>query len=108
MIAGMSEDVIYQAIADTTRRQILDRLAASGDLSAGALAQGFAMSQPAVSLHLRVLREAGLVTSRKEGRHRIYSLVPRRLCVVHRWLQRYEACWQERHEAERGGEDEAG
>lgn len=63
----------FRSLADTTRRQILVQLS-SGGLSVAELATGFDMSRPAVSKHLRVLRESGLVVERKEGRQRIYRL----------------------------------
>jgi DNA-binding transcriptional ArsR family regulator len=64
---------VIDALADPTRRQLLERLTA-GPLSAGELARGFPMSRPAVSQHLRVLREAKLITERREGTRRIYRL----------------------------------
>src|SRR5438552_11123543 len=68
-----AEADVYQAIADPTRRQILDLLAGA-ELPVNDLAAPFAMSRPAISQHLRVLREAGLVTDRKAGRQRLYRL----------------------------------
>ncbi len=64
---------VIDALADPTRRQLLERLTA-GPLSAGELARGLPMSRPAVSQHLRVLREAKLITERREGTRRIYRL----------------------------------
>ncbi len=61
-----------------------------------ALAQPFAMSRPAVSQHLRVLRDARLVEERSVGRERLYRLRAERLRVVERWLRTYERFWQER------------
>jgi len=77
---------------------MLDRLRA-GEATAGELGAELAMSQPGVSRHLRVLREAGLVTVEERGRQRIYSLVPRRLDCVDQWLEPYRALWSHRLDA---------
>jgi len=68
-------DETLSALADQTRREIIARLAA-GPQPAGRLAHGFPMSRPAVSKHLRVLREAGLVECTKVGRQQLYRLAP--------------------------------
>jgi len=67
-----------------------------GERTADELAQPFDMSQPAVSQHLRVLREAGLVDVRKEGRHRVYSLDPKPLREVFDWAQYFEGFWRKK------------
>ena len=64
---------LFQAMADPTRRRILEMLR-GGDLHAGAIAEAFSMSKPAISHHLSVLKEAGLATERRQGQHVIYSL----------------------------------
>src|SRR3712207_5551483 len=89
------EATVYEAISDPTRRRILDRLA-RGECRVNDLAAPFAMSRPAVSQHLRVLREAGLVTDRKVGRERYYRLQAEPLTEVDRWLGTYRRFWQER------------
>jgi DNA-binding transcriptional ArsR family regulator len=66
-------DLVAQALADATRREIL-RMLRQGDLSAGAIAGAFDVTRPAVSRHLRVLREAGLVVDEAQGRERVYRL----------------------------------
>jgi DNA-binding transcriptional ArsR family regulator len=68
-------DTTLSALADETRREIVSRLA-SGPQPAGRLAKGFPISRPAVSKHLRVLREAGLVECAKVGRQQLYRLAP--------------------------------
>ncbi len=88
----------FHAIADPTRRAILDRLR-GGALTAGELGDGIAMSQPALSQHLRVLRDAGLVSVRRDGRHRWYSLEARSLRAVRDWVEPYAAFWDERFDA---------
>lgn len=84
---------VFHAVADPTRRAILDRLR-SGGAPVTEIAAGFRMSRPAVSKHLRVLRQARLVRGRKEGRHRVYRLEPERLRDVAQWIERYRVFWQ--------------
>ena len=86
---------VFRAVADPTRRQLLDRLADGGE-SMMKLAESFEISLPAVSQHLKVLREAGLVEERREGRLRIYTLVPGPLREVSDWIGHYEQFWQTR------------
>jgi DNA-binding transcriptional ArsR family regulator len=93
----MDQEAVFRAVSDPTRRAILSMLA-EGDRSAGELQAPFAMSQPAVSRHLRVLREAGLVHERAAGRRRIYALRPEPLRTVADWVAHYERFWVERLE----------
>jgi DNA-binding transcriptional ArsR family regulator len=86
------------ALADPTRRTIVEALA-DGELEAGAIAERFPTSRPAVSRHLRVLRESGLVRVRGDGRRRIYSLEPAPLAELDAWLARYRAFWTNRLDA---------
>ena len=86
---------VFRAIADPTRRRILGMLAA-GEQPAGALQAPFAMSQPAFSQHLRVLREAGLVTERRVGRRRLYRVTPEPLGLVTDWVGKLRTFWRER------------
>jgi DNA-binding transcriptional ArsR family regulator len=92
------ETQVFRALADPSRRQILDRLVA-GDASVNELAEGFATSRPAVSKHLRVLREATLVVERREGRRRVYSLNPQPMSHADAWLGKYRAFWAARLQA---------
>jgi DNA-binding transcriptional ArsR family regulator len=87
-----------EALADPTRRRIVELLAA-GDLEAGSIAANFPVSRPAVSRHLRVLREAGLVRARSEAQRRVYSLNPTPLAEVEEWLSRYRMFWTNRLDA---------
>jgi len=89
--AAAAEDV-FRAIADPTRRAILDRLRV-GKAPANDLAAGFEISRPAVSKHLRVLRDASLVRERREGRQRVYELTPAPLRDVVSWVESYRAFW---------------
>jgi DNA-binding transcriptional ArsR family regulator len=88
----------YAALAAPARRQILDLLR-DGERSVSDLVSRLRLSQPGVSKHLRVLREAGLVDVRPEGRERWYGLRPQPLAEVDRWLEPYRAYWTERLDA---------
>jgi len=76
------------AIADPTRRQVFERLA-QGPRSVGELAQGLPVSRPAVSQHLKVLKDAGLVADRAEGTRRVYEIDPHGLGALRAWLDRF-------------------
>src|SRR5215470_3228796 len=86
---------VFHAVADRNRRRLLDMLA-GGDLPAQELASHFDISFAAISQHLKVLHEAGLVKRRAAGRQRIYSLAPLRLREVDDWTARYRKFWQGR------------
>src|SRR5881396_2518751 len=88
-----SSHEVFRAIADPTRRAILDRLRA-GPANAGALAADFKSSRPAISRHLRVLREARLIDHQRIGRERVYTIDPLPLQSVAGWLEGYRAFWQ--------------
>ncbi|MEC4816998.1 MAG: metalloregulator ArsR/SmtB family transcription factor [Scytonema sp. PMC 1069.18] len=92
--ATASSDV-FQAIADPTRRALLDRLR-QGEQSVKQLALPFEMSLAAISQHLSVLCEAGLVQQRRAGRQRFYRLNPNPLKEVSDWINHYEQFWQEK------------
>src|SRR5436190_4678546 len=83
---------VFRAIADPTRRAILDRLR-GGPTPVNALAADFRQSRPAISKHLRVLREAQLVTEQRVGRERLYRLEPRALQRVAGWVEGYRGFW---------------
>src|SRR6266567_7104600 len=87
-------DVVFRAIADPTRRKSLSLLR-NGQQSVGEVAGNFRMSRPAISKHLRLLRSAGLVVSRRDGTSRICVLNAKPLATVNEWLQDYEAFWNE-------------
>lgn len=84
----------YEAIADPVRREILDLLR-ERELSAGRIASHFSVSRPAVSRHLRVLRDARLVRAQQRGRLVVYRLDAAPLGEVDAWLRRYERFWTE-------------
>lgn len=83
---------VFRAIADPTRRAILDRLRA-GPAPVNTLAEDFSQSRPAISKHLRVLREAALVSEQRSGRERFYQLEPQRLQPIASWIEGYRGFW---------------
>lgn len=88
----------YAALAEPSRRRILDLLR-EGERSVGELVERLALGQPSVSKHLRVLREAGLVEVRPEGKRRWYGLRAAPLAEVDAWLEPYRRHWEERLDA---------
>ena len=86
----MAHDDVFTVISDGTRRQLLDALR-EGDRSVGELVEALGVSQPTVSKHLKVLREAGLATMRAEGQRRYYSVSPEPLDHAARWLAAFAA-----------------
>ena len=85
----------FMALADPTRRQIIQSLA-SGETAFGDIADKFEMSRPAVSQHLKVLREAGLVAVRKDAQRRIYRIETSGLREVDEWLENVRRFWDGR------------
>lgn len=82
-----------EVLAEPSRRQILDELR-KGEQPVQALVAGLAMSQPSVSKHLRVLRDAGLVAVRPDGQRRLYRVRPEPLIELDEWLEPYRQMWR--------------
>jgi DNA-binding transcriptional ArsR family regulator len=95
MVRNAADFDVFFAIADPTRRRLLDQLGKS-DRTVSELARPFRCSQPAISQHLRVLRDAGLVTQEKIGRFRRYRLNAERLRHVYDWVAHYKKFWTEK------------
>jgi DNA-binding transcriptional ArsR family regulator len=89
---------VFEALADPTRRHIVELLSRR-ERAAGEIAAEFRVSRPAISKHLRVLREAGIVDVREVAQRRIYRLDPRSLESAERWLARHRRFWEERLDA---------
>jgi DNA-binding transcriptional ArsR family regulator len=89
-----SLDLIFSALSDSTRRNILERLADEGELMVTALAEPYEMSLPAVSKHLRVLERAGLLVQEKDGRIRRCQFVPEPLQTASGWIDQYRHYWE--------------
>jgi len=88
-----SLNATFAALADPTRRAILRRLA-SGEASVTDLAQPFAMSQPAISKHLKVLERAGLISCGRDAQRRPRRLEAKRLAEANAWLENYRRYWE--------------
>lgn len=87
---------IFSALADANRRKIIELLANSGELSASEISQRFAVSAPAISQHLKALREANLVLVEKRGQQRIYQLNPRAILELETWASEMTQRWNRR------------
>lgn len=91
-------DAVLQALADGSRRTVLEILR-DHPATAGELADALPIARPGVSRHLRVLREAGLVSVRQDAQRRVYSVRPEALVELDEWLENYRALWQHRLDA---------
>ncbi len=89
----------FTALSDSTRRDIIDLLSARGSLSVNDIYDNFQMSQPAISQHLKVLREANLVEVRKHSQQRLYSLHFQGLLEIEAWIQNATKQWNMRFDA---------
>lgn len=96
MTATAAPDTLFTALADPTRRAIFERLARHGEHTVRALTDRAGVSQPAVSKHLGVLKQAGLVQDRRDGRQTHYSARPQGLAPLVDWMGLYGAFWRER------------
>ncbi len=94
----MVENDIFKALADPTRRAVFEKLAA-GSMNASALREGMEISQPAISQHLAVLRNAGLVREERQGRFVNYEVDPEGLALIAGWLAKYRLYWPARIDA---------
>lgn len=89
-------DLIFKTLADPTRRAIFERLCREGERTVAALTAGAGVSQPAVSKHLGVLKQAGLVRDRQDGRQTHYSAKPGALAPLVDWTHRMAGFWESR------------
>lgn len=91
-------DATFAALADPTRRAILARLA-EGEASVAELAEPFAMSQPAISKHLKVLERAGLISTQQEAQRRPRKIEAAPLAEANAWIEAYRQFWERRYSA---------
>ena len=91
-----TQDLLFRTLADPTRRALFERLCREGETTVGALTARAGISQPAVSKHLRVLKQAGLVHDRHEGRQTHYRAELRALAPLIDWTNRMTGFWQKR------------
>jgi DNA-binding transcriptional ArsR family regulator len=89
-------DNLFKSLADPTRRALFERLSRDGEQTVRALTDHAGVSQPAVSKHLRILRQAGLVRSRHTGRETHYAAQPRALAPLVDWMSEYSRFWHNR------------
>ena len=99
MVDGLALDTVYRALADHSRRRIVWRLAAEGELKVTELARPFDISLNAVSKHIKVLEQAGLVSRRVNGRDHWLSLRPEPLGAAYAWIGLYQRFWESRIDA---------
>jgi DNA-binding transcriptional ArsR family regulator len=92
----ITPDAIFKSLADPTRRAIFERLSRDGEQTVRMLTDHSGVSQPAVSKHLGVLRQAGLVRSRHRGRQTHYTAQPRALSPLVDWMKYYSGFWHDR------------
>ena len=90
---------LFYALAEPTRRDIVELLASNGQLSATDICENFTISAPAISQHLKVLREADLVQMEKKAQQRIYQLNPNAMMELEEWAERMRHLWDERFDA---------
>lgn len=87
----MNDDAVFRALADASRRQLLDRLHARGGQTLGELCQGLEMTRQAVSKHLAILEEANLVSAQKQGREKLHFINPVPINqIAERWIGKFE------------------
>lgn len=93
---SLADDALFRALADPSRRAILERLFREGELTVGALTEDAGISQPAVSKHLGLLKAAGLVDNRQEGRSTHYSARREALAPLRDWTNEMTGFWEAR------------
>lgn len=98
-MATSNHDLVFRTLADPTRRALFERLCREGEQTVGALTAQAGVSQPAVSKHLSVLKQAGLVLDRHEGRQTHYSAQPRALSPLLDWTTQMASFWETRIDA---------
>ena len=96
MLSSSDLDPALKALADPTRRSLFERVSSAAELTVGELTQGSGVTQGAISQHLKVLKQAGLVTERPEGRRVFYRANPQGLEPMLEWMTRYAVFWSQR------------
>jgi DNA-binding transcriptional ArsR family regulator len=96
MIQAAPIDTVMRALADPTRRAVLERIARSEEINVAELTRASGVTQGAVSQHLKALKQAGLVAERPQGRNVFYRARPEGLGPLFDWLSHYDAFWRER------------
>jgi DNA-binding transcriptional ArsR family regulator len=96
MTGGIAVVEVFGALADPTRRDLLEELAHRGGASASALAKSLPVSRQAIAKHLQILEESGLVEGAKRGRELCFAVQPRALLATARWMERAAERWETR------------
>ena len=96
MIEPASVDAVLRTLADPTRRSVFERVARAEEITVGELTRGSGVTQGAISQHLKLLKGAGLVAERAQGRHVFYRAAPKGLEPLADWMNHYAVFWQER------------
>ena len=96
MIETIQVDTIMRALADPTRRAVFERIARADEINVAELTRASGVTQGAVSQHLKLLKGAGLVAERPQGRNVFYRARPEGLAPLFDWLSHYDAFWRER------------
>ncbi len=91
-----SLDPLFSALADPTRRQVVEMLSDGRQMTVNEVAQQFDMSRQAVAKHLAILRDADVIRSQKHGRERVHVLAPERMNALAEWVEHYSKFWDER------------
>lgn len=89
-------DILFRTLSDNSRRAIFERLCREGELTVGGLTRGSGISQPAISKHLGVLKDGGLVEGRRAGRSTYYRALPARLASLDDWTGQMRSFWDAR------------
>ncbi|MBV9509927.1 MAG: helix-turn-helix transcriptional regulator [Caulobacteraceae bacterium] len=96
MPEAASIDIVLRTLADATRRAVFERVCKSSEIRVGELTQGSGVTQGAISQHLKVLKQAGLVAERPEGRNVYYRANPEGLAPLVEWMDHYAVFWRDR------------
>jgi len=95
-LGEQTADILFRTLADPTRRSLFERLCREGELTVRVLTDQAGVSQPAVSKHLGILKEAGLVSDRQDGRQTHYSARPAALAPIVDWTTRMNGFWEKK------------
>jgi DNA-binding transcriptional ArsR family regulator len=96
MIEATAVDTVLRTLADPTRRAVFERITQSDEISVVELTRGSGVTQSAISQHLRLLKQAGLITDRAQGRNVFYRSEPKGLIPLFDWMSHYEVFWRKR------------
>jgi DNA-binding transcriptional ArsR family regulator len=96
MIEATAVDTVLRTLADPTRRAVFERITQSDEISVVELTRGSGVTQSAISQHLRLLKQAGLITDRAQGRNVFYRSEPNGLVPLFDWMSHYEVFWRKR------------